>query len=254
MHTTSNMEDFGGHKQSGPGSCASSRTLTFLVTIPALIIPSLTALFYFVILNNLVSVRSVFALDKTFLVFWPLVSVFLVLRRPFPTLRLDIRKHLRALPLGIAVGLAILVFRYLTMQTAFGNVVEASSWKIQAKMETLGFLRHFWLFALLISILHSLIEEFYWRWFIFGRLRTIMPISLAHMIAGIFFATYHVIIVFQLLPGSWCLFGALAGVGGIIWSVMYQHQKTLAGAWISHIIVDLGIMATAHKAIFGTYF
>ena len=50
---------------------------------------------------------------------------------------------------------------------------------------------------------------------------------------------------------AWALvFAALVGVGGVIWSLLYARQRTLLGAWISHLLVDVGIMALGYKLIF----
>jgi hypothetical protein len=59
------------------------------------------------------------------------------------------------------------------------------------------------------------------------------------------------VIATQFFPVLWgLLFGGLAGAGGVIWSVMYDKQKTLVGAWLCHLIVDLGIMVIGHSILY----
>jgi membrane protease YdiL (CAAX protease family) len=134
-------------------------------------------------------------------------------------------------------------------------VIRGSSERIRIKVQTLGILDHYWSFGLFLAVMHSLIEEYYWRWFVFGRLKEVArPIS-AHLLAGASFSAHHVIVATQFFPLIWgTVLGLLVGVGGIIWSMMYEKQQTLAGAWISHLIADLGIPSIGHKLLFGTYF
>jgi membrane protease YdiL (CAAX protease family) len=42
------------------------------------------------------------------------------------------------------------------------------------------------------------------------------------------------------------------GLGGVIWSGMYVRQGSLLGVWLSHIIVDFGILSIGHQLLFGT--
>jgi membrane protease YdiL (CAAX protease family) len=41
-------------------------------------------------------------------------------------------------------------------------------------------------------------------------------------------------------------------LGGVIWSGMYVRQGSLLGVWLSHIIVDFGILSIGHQLLFGT--
>jgi len=63
------------------------------------------------------------------------------------------------------------------------------------------------------------------------------------------------VVATQYFPPAWgVLFGGLTGVGGLLWSILYEKQRTLAGAWICHVFVDLGILSIGHWLLFGTYF
>ena len=135
-----------------------------------------------------------------------------------------------------------------------GRVVAASAPAIRAKAESLGVLRHYWAFGLFLALLHSFLEEYYWRWFVFGRLRRGLPRGWAHLVAGACFAAHHVVIATQYFPGGWgWLLGGLTGAGGILWSWMYERQKSLAGPWLSHVLADLGILAVGHQVLFGSW-
>ena len=83
-------------------------------------------------------------------------------------------------------------------------------------MESLGFLENFILFAVFITLVHSFIEEFYWRWFVFGRLREVIPLPAAHALAAVTFTGHHVVVTLQYYP-VWFALGlaGLVGVGGL---------------------------------------
>ena len=75
---------------------------------------------------------------------------------------------------------------------------------------------------------------------------------LAHLLAAAAFAAHHVVVISQYFGWGWGLaLGAFVGVGGALWSWMYQRQGTLAGVWLSHLIVDLFVMWIGYGLIFG---
>ena len=223
----------------------------WLALVPAMVIPFAASLFYFVILSGSDFAEVLYVAAKTFIVVWPLISVRLILRTTLPKVKIALKKHRQAIPLGVFLGIAIVILMFGLMQTPLGAVVAGSSESIGRKAQQMGVLKYYWQFALFLCVIHSLIEEYYWRWFVFGRLKTVINVPCAHAIAGVSFAAHHVVIATQFFPVLWgFLFGGLAGVGGIIWSVMYDKQKTLVGAWLCHLIVDLGIMAIGHNILY----
>lgn len=226
----------------------------WLALVPAMVVPFAASLFYFVIFSDCCSARVIYGGAKAFTIVWPIVAVYLILRTTLPKIEIGLKKHRRAIPSCVLLGIAIVILMFVLMRTPVGEVVVSNSDRIEGKAQELGILRHYWLFALLLSVVHSLIEEYYWRWFVFGQLKTVVNVYGAHLLAGVSFAAHHTVIATQLLPLFWgFVLGGLAGAGGIIWSVMYDKQKTIAGVWICHLIIDLGIMAIGHKILFGSY-
>lgn len=218
-----------------------------------MVLPFAGALLYFVWLSEHPAARLIYGGTKTFTLLWPVVSIAFITRTGWPKVDLRSRTHWRALPWGILVGLGVGALMWALMATPVGEMVMTSAPKIRAKAQTLGVLEHYWTFALFLSLIHSLLEEYYWRWFVFGNLRRVVPAIAAHLLAGAAFAAHHVVVTTQYFPFGWgLLLGGLVGVGGVLWSTMYERQGTLAGAWMCHVVVDLGILSIGHRLLFGS--
>jgi membrane protease YdiL (CAAX protease family) len=217
-------------------------------------LPCAASLFYFVFFSDRYVARIVYGAAKIFTAVWPVISVWFIFRTGLPKIDLRHERHRKAIPLGILSGLAIVVLLLGVMQTPLGEEIARNSENIRRKAQELGFLRYYWPFGLFLSLVNSLIEEYYWRWFTFGHLREVVNTLGAHVLAGVAFASHHVVVASQFFPGFWGLaLGGCVGVAGVLWSVMYQKQKTLVGAWLSHLIADLGVMGIGYGLLFGSH-
>ena len=89
----------------------------------------------------------------------------------------------------------------------------------------------FWSFAVFLSIFHSLFEEYYWRWFVFGWLRgdaalgrpALLPLPAALIVSGLAFMAHHSILLWVYFPGNfWTAvvpFSLCVAGGGIAWVI-----------------------------------
>lgn len=216
----------------------------WLAILPALLIPGLAAFAYFDWLGGHPLAQAVYAGAKVFILVWPVLATLLIIRQPIrPRLR-PLSRHLRAVPLGLLIGLPIAALMWIWMQVPLlADVVHAGADGVNQKVSDLGFLDHFIPFAIYVTLFHSLLEEYYWRWFVYGKLRGVVSLPAAHLIAGVAFALHHIAVTMQFFPIGWALFFSLSvGVGGVFWSLLYQKQGTLAGAWASHAVVDAALM------------
>jgi membrane protease YdiL (CAAX protease family) len=118
--------------------------------------------------------------------------------------------------------------------------------------ETLG---RFVLLAAFISLAHSFLEEYYWRWFVFGRLRQYMPLGAAMAVSSLAFMAHHVIVLSVYLPGGWRFwagvvpFSLCAAGGGVAWAWMFHRTRSIYGPWLSHLIVDAALMALGYDMV-----
>lgn len=224
---------------------------TWFALVPAMLLPFALSLLYFVFMSDNPVARVLYGGTKVFQLLWPVFCFWVILGTPLPKVRLRSGKTARSIPLALLSGGGIVLIMILLMQTPLGEMVEGSSGEMESKARELGVLEHYIPFALFLALVHSLLEEYYWRWFVYGRLREVTRPSAAHLLGGLSFALHHVVICSQFFPLFWSfLLGGLVGVGGILWSLLYQRQGTLLGAWVSHILVDLGILGIGYTLLF----
>ncbi|MBN1268057.1 MAG: CPBP family intramembrane metalloprotease, partial [Kiritimatiellae bacterium] len=209
---------------------------------PGMTIPFIAALFYFVILSENPVSRAVYTGVKIFLLAWPPIAVRWILRERFPVPDLRAPSHRRALPGGLLVGALMAAVILGAMATPLGRIVARSADSIRLKTEQLGVLNGYVPFAVFLSLVHSLMEEYFWRWFVFGNLRRVLARNSALVLANVAFASHHAIIVTQFFPLGWgLLLAAGIGLAGVAWCLMYERQGTLCGAWLAHTLADAAV-------------
>lgn len=224
------------------------------VLLPALLFPLAASFFYFVFFPGTLIGNGSYKGIKFFLLIWPIVATAWILREPFRRESPSRSDWIRSVAWGVGFGVAVVAAMVLLMEfTPLGAVVEAGEGKIREKTEQIGMIDHFILFALGLSIAHSALEEFFWRWFVFGNLRRLMSKHGAIVLAAVGFAAHHVVVLNAFFPTGYAwFFGICVGIGGAMWSWIYQRHKTLLGAWISHMIIDFGALGIGYRLMFGT--
>ncbi len=229
----------------------SSKRRLWAALLPALLVPLLASIIYFVLFPGTWFGKACFALVKFHLVAWPLIGTVWImresLRRPSPSWAVRLHTLIPSALIGIAVVAAMLVL----MRTPLGEIVHSSGSRIRDKVDDLGMLDHYIAFSIFICFVNSLIEEIYWRWFAYGNLRRVMPLPWAHLLAAISFAAHHLVVVSTFFPLGFALFIACAvGIGGLIWSLLYQRYNTILGPWVCHIIIDAGFLWIVYDLFF----
>ena len=224
----------------------------WVVVAPALVLPLIASFFYFVIFPGTAFGNSFYSAIKVFLLVWPFAATLLILRESLRRERPTGPGRWRSLLVGAGFGIAVaLLMLALEEFSPMGAILEQNGERIRERVDGLGMLDHFILAALAISIVHAALEEFYWRWFVYGNLRHLVSQPWAHLIAGVGFMSHHVVITSQFFPFGFALFlGFCVGIGGAFWSWHYQRYHTLWGPWFSHMIVDFAIFYLGYQLIF----
>jgi len=149
---------------------------------------------------------------------------------------------------GLLTGLFISAGLWLLYLALFRGTLEASG--ILATLPA-PMLEHFWLSALAVSLGNSLLEEYFWRGFwLRGMADRFGPRS-AVALNGLFFGVHHLILLGSFFPFAPALLFTLGtSVGGWLWSWMRMRGLSLAACYVSHLLVDLALMAIGYDLLF----
>ncbi len=240
--------------QGSPSVIDDAQGRTWACVILAMILPFCGALFYFSILNESLVARGLYSAVKVFTVVWPIVAVYWIRVRRRAAGPLSSDRHVIALPLGLLSGVVIggSIVALFNLTPAKGYILEMAP-QLREKIEFFGVnsIGTYFAWCIFLAGLHSLIEEFFWRWFVFETLLTIVSRPTAYGLAAFSFALHHYVICWQYVsPIGAIIFGTAVGVGGLIWCWMVNRQGTLAGAWLSHALVDAAIFVVGYQVLF----
>ena len=226
-------------------SLETSRSMHVGALVFAMLLPTVATLLYFVVLSGSESMKVVYFGSKIVQFAFPLFWVCIVQGRKLKLARPTSASIVSGLAMGaaiVAVGL-IAYFGYFKSSPYLANAPSL----VGEKVADMG-LRSplvYGLFALFLAVTHSLYEEYYWLWFAFGQLRRITPTLAAMVISSLGFMAHHVIVIHQFLQQGWAitLFLSLCvAFGGFLWAWLYSRSRSLYGPWVSHLLVDCGIM------------
>jgi len=231
-----------------------ARSRIWACLIPAMTFPFIGSLFYFAILLGTPLGRIVYGATKGFTLVWPIVAILAIERQPFALSRIGLSKHIRAIPAGLISGLVIAgVIIGFYRWGPLGEYVRQHQEAIRSNVEKFG-LRSLGLyvaFGVFLAMFHSLLEEYFWRWYVFGRLSKVSGISVAYGLAGLAFAAHHYVALSSYFPALLvALFGTCVGIGGGFWCWLYRKQDSLAGCWVSHLLVDAALLYIGYDLLF----
>ena len=124
-----------------------------------------------------------------------------------------------------------------------------------------------WLYlagALYWCTINSLLEEYFWRWFIFSRLLDVLPaagsgrlLSATNLIAvvgsSLLFTAHHVVALKVYFDWKTTLLASLGVfIGGFTWSLLYLRFKNIWACYVSHVYPDVIIFFIGWRLIFGS--
>lgn len=237
-----------------PSRPSEARRADAAAVVFALVFPSLLTLLYFVWLAGSAAwlQRASYTVGKLVQFAFPAVWVLAVQRRR-PRLGCFGGRGLPgAIAFGATVFLAMLLAYHLWLKST--GSFDAGGAAAGRRLSRLGIdrLGEFLALGTFYCLIHSLLEEYYWRWFVFGQLRGIVSLRAAVIVSSLGFAAHHVVLLAVYFgafsPATW-VFSLGVAVGGAVWAVMYHRSGSLLGPWVSHLLVDLGIYAIGYDLV-----
>src|SRR5262245_56464840 len=105
------------------------------------------------------------------------------------------------LAFGLVVGLGTVVLYYVFLRDT--SVFRNSPEQVREKLAEFGLNSPagFIFFAVFVTLAHSLLEEYYWRWFVFGELRRRATLPIAMALSSFAFGAFHIFPLNTYLPG-----------------------------------------------------
>lgn len=227
-----------------------ARTRLYAVGFAA-VFPTLLTYVYFVYLAERPSgvQQTVYTVGKAFQFAFPLWWVSRFHRARFVRALPSRRDLIEGVSFGAVVAAAMLALYALVLKP--NGLLSGAGPAVQTKLQAMGLdsLAMFLAAAVFYSLIHSLLEEYYWRWFVFGELRIAWPLAAAITISSLGFMAHHVIVLGMFLgwqsPLTY-LFSLCIAIGGAVWAWLYQRSGNLYGPWVSHLLVDAAIFAIGY--------
>ena len=245
------------------------------IAVTALILPSFVTWLYFVVLAESPSVwqQTAYSIGKAAQFLFPLLVVgWLGIRLPWPVRQSDNRTEADAtngpetvsghrswwvggMIFGLVVGGVMTAIFILGIEPS--PLGEHMKREVTAKVSRFG-IDQGWQFVLLgifYSLVHSGLEEYYWRWFVFRLLNGWIRFWPAVIISAAGFMAHHVLLLATFFGWDHPLtyaFSLAVGVGGGVWAVLYARTRSLGAPWLSHLLVDAAIFSIGYWIVRAT--
>ena len=135
--------------------------------------------------------------------------------------------------------------------------IDAAAMRRQVTTNGLGVPALFLLGALYWCTINSILEEYFWRWFIGERLRDVLPRTAAGSLAAavgsaLLFTAHHVVALATLVDVRTTIAASIGVfIGGLTWSLLYLRHRNIYACWVSHVYADIIIFYLGYRIVFG---
>lgn len=99
------------------------------------------------------------------------------------------------------------------------------------------------LLVLVLILANPILEEFYWRGYMFTKLRIRMSANLTILTTAAFYTLYHLLTIIPIFSLAFSLIAVLpVFAAGLFWALIREKTGSITAAIISHMLSDLGII------------
>lgn len=195
--------------------------------------------------------QVVYALAKVWILVLP-IAWQLGVERDFlsfsPLRRRDRRQGVTA---GFVIG-GVMAALVVATWFAFGDrLIDAESLREKLAGAGLSTSTRYVLFALYLTFVNSLLEEFVWRWFVYRQCERLVRGANAVTLSALFFTLHHALAFYAQFGTTVAVLGSLAVFSAAcVWSACYRNWRSIWPGWISHVLVDAAGLALGWMLLF----
>ena len=224
-----------------------------LAIIFCLVFPTIVTLAYFVwFADQAEALKVAYGIGKVIQFGFPVLFAWFYARDRIGLPVFTRKGVVFGLAFGGVIGALMLALYFGALDPA--GTLESAEDEIEEKVTGFGItsVSAYLALAAFYAIAHSGLEEYYWRWFVFGQLRRYTSRAVAITISSLGFMAHHVIVLGVYFgwasPMTW-LFSLAVAIGGAVWAWLYEDSKSLIGPWVSHALVDAAIFAVGYDIV-----
>ncbi|MFF2755413.1 CPBP family intramembrane glutamic endopeptidase [Psychrobacillus sp. NPDC058041] len=148
----------------------------------------------------------------------------------------------KSILVGVVSGLICLITIYSFVSVFQVSVLEIP--KLQQLLVEWDFSgKKVILLVLVLALINPILEEFYWREFMYVRILPKMGNLNTIMVTTIFYSLYHLIVIKEIFSFPFNVLGVIpVFLAGIMWGIFRLKLNSIIAPIISHCLADIGIM------------
>ncbi|TWT25212.1 CPBP family intramembrane glutamic endopeptidase [Planomicrobium sp. CPCC 101110] len=176
----------------------------------------------------------------TFLLFFGWLCLVPLIDKAFPKERMKLDKQ--ALLVGVGSGVVFFLFVYGGASWLHVYLLDIN--KLRVLLLDWGFAGPLeFAFILLFVFVNPVLEEVYWRGYMYEKLRIKGTAAYAIIMTSIFYTLYHVLTVLHLFQSGYTLVAVLPVLlVGLFWAYIREKTGSITATIIGHSIADFAIM------------
>ena len=222
--------------------------LFLLLTVP---VPTIGMLLALVLFPEASWSKAVFSGAKLWLLAVPLVWLIAIEKQGVRRALTPPRWSNRGMLAGHLTGAIIFAGIAIAWYGFARDRIDAAEMGQRMRDAGLSTLPLYILGAIYWCTLNSLLEEYFWRWFVYRRLAVFVPGLVAALGSGVLFTVHHVFAIRVYMPWDLTILASLGVlVGGVTWSWIYHRYGNIYAAYISHVYADVIIFWIGYQVAF----
>jgi membrane protease YdiL (CAAX protease family) len=215
----------------------------------SMIIPVVVTVINVYIINEKTNIQIIYFVLKLFFIIWPLFVIAVIEKKKSLISGLFSKNKGKSIRVGLVWGILLFLFIVIFIElTPLGTYINDHSGFIRKRLVDTGFIKHFLVYGLILSVVHSLIEEYYWRWFVYRKLKRFFHNSNASFLSSLAYSAHHIVVlnIYFSFFGT-IFFGILVFLAGIYWNYIYKKYESILASWIQHVFVDMAIIYIGYQ-------